>query len=59
MLQPTLGQVVTDLDLLAIRDWIDELSRSAYDDGVHLVSFGGWNGNDKLVIVYCVMKYLL
>jgi hypothetical protein len=42
VLQPTLGQVVTNLDLPAIGDLIDELSRSGYDDVVHLVSFGGW-----------------
>jgi hypothetical protein len=44
VLHPVSGQVVTDLDLPAIRDLIDELSRSGYDDVVHLVSFGGWNG---------------
>jgi chitinase len=44
VLQPTLGQVVTDLDLPAIRDLIDELSQSGFDDVVHLASFGGWNG---------------
>lgn len=44
VLQPTVGQVVTDLDLPAIRDLIDELNQSGYDDVVHLVSFGGWNG---------------
>jgi hypothetical protein len=43
--QPRVLQTADALDLPAIRDLIDELSRSGYDDVVHLVSFGGWNGS--------------
>lgn len=43
-LQSPAPRIVTNLDLSAIRVLIDELDETGYDDVVHLVSFGGWNG---------------
>jgi hypothetical protein len=38
------GKIKTDLDLLGIRQLIQELDQSGYEHVIHLVSFGGWNG---------------
>jgi hypothetical protein len=38
------GRIKTDLDLLGIRQLIQELDQSGYAHVIHLVSFGGWNG---------------
>ena len=36
--------VSTNLNLTAIRDLIDELDHSGFDDVLHFASVGGWNG---------------
>jgi hypothetical protein len=38
------GRIKTDLDLLGIRQLIQELDQSGYEHVIHLASFGGWNG---------------